>query len=242
MYCNGASASSEAVGDAALFSIIAVFRNLAWSQLAARSLDSEQWLEAHRNSTRTALNPRGRILGIIGLGNVGYIIAQKAYLACGMRIYYYDMMPKSLEREQAIEATYCSSLDELLAISDCVVVAIPFRGKKLIDAERLQQFKRGSRLVNIARGGLVDEDALVAALRSGHIFAAALDVHANEPHVNPELAAMNNVVLTAHAAGGTLDTVIGFEGLAMENVRRVLIGQEALTPVNKHLMRRRLVV
>jgi lactate dehydrogenase-like 2-hydroxyacid dehydrogenase len=84
-------------------------------------------------------------------------------------------------------------LDELLAISDCVVLATPFGGSKLITKETLARFKKGSKFVNIARGSLVDESALVDALKSGHLSAAGLDVHENEPNVNKDLTQMRNV-------------------------------------------------
>ncbi|KKA20713.1 D-mandelate dehydrogenase [Rasamsonia emersonii CBS 393.64] len=235
LYCNGATASSEAVADTAIFHILAVFRNFTWSQQAARSGDPEQWLDAHRNTALTAWNPRGRALGIIGLGNIGYTIAQKAYRGFGMKIFYHDLVRKSEEQEKAVEATFCPSKEDLVSRVDCVVLATPFGGKVLVDAELLKHFRSGSRFVNIARGKLVDEEALVAALESGHLLAAGLDVQANEPHVHPKMPQMRNVALTCHNAGGAMDTRIGFEWLAMENVLRVLTGQEALTPVNKHL-------
>lgn len=221
----------------AIFHIISVFRNLAWSQLAARSGDPDQWLDAHKNTTLTSWNPRGKILGVVGMGNIGYTIAKKAYAAFGMRIYYQDLYQKSQEQEEAVQAVFVPSLDELLGLADCTVIATPFSGEKLINAEKLQKFKKGSRLVNIARGSLIDEPALVDALQSGQIFAAGLDVHAEEPHVNAELAKMKNVTLTCHTAGGSMETNIGFERLAMENIQRVLTGQDPITPVNKHLMK-----
>ncbi|GAB7340859.1 hypothetical protein MBLNU457_7219t1 [Dothideomycetes sp. NU457] len=237
LYCNGAAASSEAVADMAIYHIISVFRNMQWTQLAARSLDPEQFLEAHKYATNTAHNPRGQILGIVGLGNIGYTIAQKAYACFGVHIHYHDPYRKSAERENAVKATYHDTLDALLAVSDCIVLAAPFTGKTLVDAAMLKKFKQGSRLVNIARGGLVDEEALADAVESGHIFAAGLDVHANEPNVSRRLAGMRQVNLTCHNAGGAIETNIGFERLAMENVQRVLTGQEPLTPVNKHLFK-----
>lgn len=110
-----------------------------------------------------------------------------------MKIYYHDLYRKSTEQETAIDASYCESLDELLAVVDCVVLATPFGGSKLITKETLSKFKKGSRFVNIARGTLVDEAALVEALKSGHLSAAGLDVHENEPNVNKELTKMRNV-------------------------------------------------
>lgn len=221
----------------AIYHIISVFRNMMWTQLAARSGDPEQFLDAHKYATMTAHNPRGQILGIVGLGNIGCVIAQKAYAAFGMDVHYQDLYRKSPVQEKAIGATFHESLEELLGIADCVVLAAPFAGETLIYASRLKQFKRGSRLVNIARGGLVDEEALVAALESGQSFAAGLDVHANELHVNADLASMRQVNLTCHNAGGAIETNHGFERLAMENVQAVLSGKEPLTPVNKHLFR-----
>lgn len=110
-----------------------------------------------------------------------------------MKIYYQDLYRKSSEQERAIDASFCETLDELLAVADCVVLATPFGGSKLITRETLAKFKRGAKFVNIARGTLVDEAALVDALKSGQLSAAGLDVHENEPNVNNELASMQNV-------------------------------------------------
>ncbi|KAF2021512.1 hypothetical protein BU24DRAFT_383577 [Aaosphaeria arxii CBS 175.79] len=236
VYCNGARASSEAVADMAIWHLLSVFRNLIWSAEAAKSGDVEQFKDAHKNQKETAYNPRGHTVGIIGLGNIGYTIAEKAFRGFGMKVLYHDIVRKSEVQESAVQATYYPELDEMLAVADCVVLATPFFGSILITTERLAKFKRGSRFVNIARGTLVDEDALVSALKSGHIFAAGLDVHANEPHVHQELTKMRNVTLTCHNAGGAWDTASGFESLAMENIEAFLLNGQALTPVNAHLI------
>ena len=110
-----------------------------------------------------------------------------------MKIYYQDLYRKSTEQENTIDASFCQTLDGLLAVADCIVLATPFAGSKLITKETLAKFKKGSKFVNIARGTLVDEDALVDALKSGHLSAVGLDVHDNEPNVNKELAKMRNV-------------------------------------------------
>ena len=155
-----------------------------------------------------------------------------------MKIYYHDIARKSSELESAVEAKYFDSMDDLLGVSDCVVLATPFGGKALIDELKLNKFKQGSRFVNIARGTLVDEEALVQALKSGHLFAAGLDVFQNEPNVHPELTQMRNVTLTCHNAGGAIETNWGFERLAMENIEALLLHGKALTPVNAHLMKK----
>lgn len=235
-YCNGARASSEAVADMAIWHILSVFRNLMWSAEAAKSGDVEQWKSAHKHQQDTAYNPRGRSLGIIGLGNIGYTIAQKAWLGFGMRILYHDVVRKPEEHEGAVKATFYEHLGDMLAEADCTVLATPFLGEKVITAERLAQFKKGSRFVNIARGTLVDENALVDALKSGHVFAAGLDVHENEPFVHADFCKMRNVSLTCHNAGGAWDTAAGFEKLAMENIEAFFFNGGALTPVNAHLV------
>lgn len=238
LYCNGASASSEAVADMAIYHIISVFRNLQWSNMAARTLDTERFLDAHRNQPVGAHNPAGHVLGVIGLGNIGYKIATKAYRAFGMKIIYNDLFPKTAEQEAALGgARRIENLDELLGEADCVVVATPgTEGKALLDADKISKMKKGSRLVNIARGTLIDENALADALESGHVYAVGLDVHQNEPHVNPRLARNRNATLTCHNAGGAFETTSGFEALAMKNVMAVLSGEQPLTPVNKHLI------
>ena len=194
---------------------------------AAKSGDVEQWKDAHKNQQETAFNPRGRSLGVIGLGNIGYSIAEKAWGGFGMKVLYHDIVRKEKEQEAAVHGTFFEDLDEMLAVADCVVLATPFFGSKLITKERLSKFKHGSRFVNIARGTLVDEDALVEALRSGHLFAAGLDVHENEPQVNPSFCKMKNVTLTCHNAGGAWDTASEFEKLAMENIEAFVVGRES---------------
>ncbi|KAL4737695.1 hypothetical protein BDV11DRAFT_149314 [Aspergillus similis] len=237
LYCNGAAASSESVADMTLFLILASFRNLAWSHNAAVSQNPRAFLDAHQNSPLTARNPRGHSLGIIGMGQIGYTIAKKVYAAFGMRILYHDIVRKSQDMERSVDATFFESLEDMLAESDCVVVATPFAGKTLLTAELFAKFKRGSRFVNIARGSLVDEEALIGALESGILVGVGMDVHADEPNVHPRLASHPKVMMMSHNAGGTVDTHIGFERLAMENILAFFKEGRALTPVNAHLIK-----
>ncbi|KAL3433854.1 hypothetical protein BDV09DRAFT_205073 [Aspergillus tetrazonus] len=237
LYCNGAAASSESVADMALFLILASFRNLAWSHSAAVSQNPRAFLDAHQNSPLTARNPRGHSLGIIGMGQIGYMIAKKVYAAFGMRILYHDIVRKSQDMERSVDATFFESLEDMLAESDCVIVATPFAGKTLLTSELFDKFKRGSRFVNIARGSLVDEGALVGALESGILVGVGMDVHADEPNVHPRLASHPKVMMMSHNAGGTVDTHIGFERLAMENILAFFKEGRAITPVNAHLIK-----
>lgn len=243
LYCNGAGASTEAVGDMALWHIISVFRNMTPSFLAARSTDPKQFYHAHHTLPATSYNPRNHTLGIVGLGNIGYAVAEKARAAFGMKIIYHDIVRKRRDQEDAVDATFYPIVQDMLPLTDCLLLATPSTGggRPFLTADVIAQLPRGSRFVNIARGTLVDEDALADALDSGHLAAAGLDVHASEPSVNERMAKMANVTMTCHTGGGAVETRMGFERLAMENVERVLCGKEALTPVNAGLVRERMM-
>jgi len=265
IYCNSGLAAAEAVADFAVALIISTFRHLPWCMGAATlpylapssSSDSDSEATArktfqlcHAQATAASHNPRGHVLGLIGFGNIGQQIAAKlGHAAFGMKIAYYDVIRKSPEVENELSATFYETLDGLLGASDCAVLCTPAStdGKPLITAETLSSFRPGSRFVNIARGSLVDEEALADALESGILSSAALDVHADEPRVHPRLVQMaglegqnpGRVMLTCHNAGGTVETHIGFEELSMRNIMAVLSGKNAITPVNMHLLRKK---
>lgn len=125
-----------------------------------------------------------------------------------MNIKYNDVIRKTPSKEAEIEAEFFSNLDDMLAVCDCVVLATPASpdGKKLINKSRLTKMKWGSRFVNIARGSLVDEEAVADAVEEGRLVGVGLDVHEFEPRVNERLKGLRAVTLTSHNAGGTLDT------------------------------------
>lgn len=222
------------MADAAIWLILSTFRAFTWSHTAARSCDPARFSDAQKNIAANTFNPNGHSLGIIGLGKIGFRIAQKAHQSFGMRILYNDIrqLPSSVEQE--IDAKFYENLDDMLAVADCVLVATPFGGEAVINAAQIGKMKRGSRLINIARGKLIDEDALIEALENGQLGAAGLDVHFNEPAVNKKLANMRNVEMLAHTAGASVDSHIGFERLGMENILSFFETGKALTPVNLH--------
>jgi lactate dehydrogenase-like 2-hydroxyacid dehydrogenase len=217
IYCNSASACTESVADAAIVLILSCYRAIPWSFLAARSCDPAQFADANQNIAAVTHNPNGSTLGIIGLGRIGARIAEKATRAFEMKVAYYDVV-RMEERERELGATWCASLEELLGVSDCVLIATPFNGEVLLSSAQFSKFKRGSRLVNIARGKLIDEEALVKALDDGTISAAGLDVHADEPRVNPKIAERRNVMVLCHTAGASVESHVGFERLGIENL------------------------
>ena len=125
-------------------------------------------------------------------------------------------------------------------VGDCISLHTPLNAhtKHLINAETLSYMKDGARLVNTARGEVVEEEPLISALQSGKLSAAGLDVHYHEPQVSPVLAKMDNVTLTTHNGGGAINTRINFELNAMKNILAVVgsdggFAGEPLTPVNK---------
>ncbi|KAH8202778.1 hypothetical protein TruAng_003049 [Truncatella angustata] len=206
---------------------------VALANKAARSGSADQFKDANQNLAAITRNPNGFTLGIVGYGRIGRRIAEKAHLAMNMKIVYNDIV----EIPSSVPATYHKSMNTLLAEADCVLVATPFSGGTLIDEPALAKMKKGSRLVNIARGKLVDELALVDALKSGHLYSAGLDVHFDEPNVNKELIKMKNVEVLSHNAGASLDSHIGFESLGMENIVTFHETGKAVSPVNAHLIK-----
>lgn len=234
IYCNAGAACTESVADAAIWLILSTFRAFTWSHTAARSCDPARFSDAQKNIAANTFNPNGHSLGIIGLGKIGFRIAQKAHQSFGMDIVYNDIrqLPSSVEKE--IEAKFYQNLDDMLAVADCVLVATPFGGEAVLNAEKIAKMKKGSRLINIARGKLIDEEALIQALESGQLGAAGLDVHFNEPAVNKKLADMRNVEMLSHTAGASVDSHIGFERLGMENILSYFEKGKAVTPVNLH--------
>lgn len=232
VYCNAASACTESVADTAIFLILSTFRAFTWSFLAARSCDAAQFHDANQKVAAVTHNPNHSVLGIVGLGRIGLRIAQKASRAFEMKIWYYDVVRMEQREDELEDVRWCETLEELLRGSDCVVLATPYEGKVLLSKREFGMFKRGARLVNIARGKLIDEEALVEALDEGRISSAGLDVHADEPNVNPKLAKRSNVMVLSHTAGASVESHVGFERSGMENLISYLGGGEALTPVN----------
>ena len=257
IYCNSGLAAAESVADFAVAMIISTFRHLPWCMGAATlpflvspgiddAARGKVFQACYERATAFSHNPRGHVLGLIGFGNIGQQIATKMRLAFGMKIAYYDVVRKPAALEGELGATFYGSMSELMRASDCVVLATPASpdGRPIIRADTLSFMRPGTRFVNIARGSLVDEDAVADALEKGIISAAALDVHSNEPTVNPRLIKFagldgeqpGRLMLTSHNAGGTVETHIGFEELSMRNILAVLQGQDAITPVNLHFL------
>ena len=173
----------------------------------------------------------GRTLGILGMGRIGEAVARRARLGFGMEILYWDERGRpDLEQELGARRT---DLDTLLGASDFVSIHLPLTEGTtgLIDAERLAQMKPTAVLVNTARGPVVDEAALAAALRSGAIWAAGLDVFEREPEVHLDLLELDNAVLLPHIASASIPTRLAMAELAVDNVLALHRGEDPPTPV-----------
>ena len=240
IYCNSGLAAAEAVADFGVAMIISTFRHLPWCMTAATSSSGPAFKDCHIRATAISRNLRGHVLGIIGLGNIGQQLASRLRHGFGMEIHYHDVVRKPVSLERTFDATFHETLESLVRASDCIVLCTP-SGPKVITRESLAWFKKGARFVNVARGSLVDEEALADALEDGTVSTVALDVHAEEPHVHPRLLkfAGDRAMLTCHNAGGTVDTHKGFEELSMRNIMAVLAGGEAITPVNMQYLVRK---
>ncbi len=173
---------------------------------------------------------RGSWLGIVGMGRIGSAIARRAHHGFGMRIAYCN---RSESKDAALLGAERLPLDALLRQADHVVIVVPYTAEThhLIRAEQLALMKPTAVLVNIARGGVVDDAALAAALRAGRLAAAGLDVFEGEPRVHPELLACDNAVLTPHIASSTLPTRRAMVKLAVDNLLEWQAGRPGLTPI-----------
>ena len=182
----------------------------------------------------------GATLGIIGMGRIGQAIARRGALGFGMKVIYHNRsrLPESDEAE--VKARYVSK-EELLKTADHVVLVVPYSKEShhTIGAAELALMKPTAVLVNIARGGIVDDVALAQALREGRIAAAGLDVFEGEPKVHPDLLACTNVVLTPHIGSATVPTRQAMANLAADNLIGYLTKGEAVTPLNPEVFARR---
>ena len=179
----------------------------------------------------------GKTLGIVGLGRIGRAMARRAQ-GFGMRVLYHDEAPAmDLQDLRATRA----DLDTLLRESDFVTLHTPLltQTRHLINAERLRRMKPTAYLVNASRGPVVDEAALVQALREGWIAGAGLDVFEEEPKVHPGLLGLSNVVLAPHIASASSATRLEMATLAVRNCLAVLAGQPPISPVNPEVLKRR---
>ena len=175
----------------------------------------------------------GSTLGILGMGRIGQGIARRGALGFGMQVIYHNRSRLSPDLEQQLQARYVSK-SELLAQADHLVLVLPYSREShhAIGAAELSQMKPTATLVNIARGGIVDDAALAQALKQRTIAAAGLDVFEEEPKVHPGLLEVPNVVLTPHIGSASIPTRKAMAHLAADNLVAFFTGKPLLTALN----------
>ena len=218
---------TDATADIAMALILMVTRRLAEGERLVRSGEPWKWNMFMMLGT----DIRNRQLGIVGMGQIGAATARRAR-SFGMSVVYANRNDADAAVVDELGARRVS-LDELFATSDVVSLHCPYTPDThhLVNADRLASMKRTAYLVNTARGPVVDEEALVAALAAGHLAGAGLDVYENEPEVHPGLVSRDDVVLLPHLGSATVETRAEMAVLAARNTVAVLAGQPPLTPV-----------
>ncbi len=210
---------------------------------ARRITESEHWVRAGQwDKWSIVNNPLGMDLhhstvGIIGMGRIGQGIAKRA-LGFGMNVIYHNRSHLSEADEKACGAKYVSK-EELLRTADHVVLVLPYSAQShhTIGAKEIALMKPTATLINIARGGIIDDAALAQALKDKRIFAAGLDVFEGEPTVHPELLKLSNVVLAPHIASATEKTRRAMVDLAVNNLRAALDGKKPPSLINAEVFK-----
>jgi len=175
----------------------------------------------------------GSTLGILGMGRIGQAIAKRGTHGFGMQVIYHNRSRLAPEQEAACKARYVNK-DELLAQADHLVLVLPYTAQShhAIGTQELARMKPTATLINIARGGIVDDAALALALKKRRIAAAGLDVFEEEPHVHPDLLQVPNIVLTPHIASATIPTRMAMANRAADNLIAFFTTGAALNPIN----------
>lgn len=214
----GVGAAPDAVVEWALWAMIGLSRRFS---LTARTFTDDTWDWATRFSTGPSRQLSGRTLGIVGLGHIGRRLAEAASTVLGMRVVAFDPYASTTAGISLV------SLDRLLERSDVVSLNLPLtdKTKSMLGLEQLRRIGPEGMLLNASRGGVVDEQALLAALQTGELGAAALDVFNSEPPdrvLIQQLVATNRVLLSPHAAGMSVEAMHALNRHAVESLLQML--------------------
>lgn len=219
--------SSQAVAEFTIGLILAVLKRIVEGDELARKGSFDGW----KPEIFLGENLEGKTLGIVGLGKIGCLVA-KMGRALGLRVIY-NKRTRDCDSEKKYGLEYMS-LDNLLHEADIVSLHVPLtkETEHLINTETLEKMKNHSYLINTARGKVVDEAALVEALKSGKLAGAALDVYEYEPKINPELCGLPNVVLTPHIASSVRAVRDEMAIMVAKNIVAALKGEQPPNLVN----------
>lgn len=220
---------TDTTADFGFALLMATARRLTESEHFLRRGEWTKW----RYDMFMGSDVHGSTLGILGMGRIGQGIAQRGAHGFGMNVVYHNRSRLDATAEARCQARYVSKA-ELLAQADHLVLVLPYspEAHHTVGAAELAQMKPTATLVNIARGGIVDDAALAAALKARTIAAAGLDVFEGEPTVHPDLLTLPNVVLTPHIASASGPTRRAMAQLAADNLMAFFLQKTVLTPVN----------
>ncbi len=214
---------TDCTADLAMTLLLMAARRAGEGERHVRTRAWTGWRPTHMISTKVT----GKTLGLIGMGRIARAAAHRAHHGFGMKIIYFDPFPPPPEAIKDLNATQCGGIEEVLKQADFVSLHCPGGRENyhLINAERLKMMKPEAILINTARGDVVDDQALIAALKQGVIKAAGLDVYEGEPRVNEAYLAMENVVLLPHLGSATRETRIAMGMRVFENLQLFFAGK-----------------
>lgn len=217
---NTPGAVTDATADIALMLMLMTARRASEGERMVRAGQWEGW----HPTQMLGLHLSGKRLGIVGMGRIGQAIAKRAHFGFGMQVAYFNRSKKDVD----VPATQLLSLKTLASNVDILVVAVPGgpETKHIINAEVFKDMQPHSHFVNISRGDVVDENALITALQTGEIAGAGLDVYENEPSVPEALLKLENVALLPHLGTAALEVRTAMGMMAVENLRAFFEGQE----------------
>src|SRR5437763_1472224 len=218
---------TETTADFAWALLMAAARRVVEADHFARSGRWQRW----QWDLLWGADVHGKTLGILGFGRIGRAVARRAS-GFDMRVLYHDAVRPAPAAKRELRVTYAEP-ETILREADFVSLHTPLlpETRHLINERTLRLMKKSAVLVNASRGPVVDEAALVRALKEGWIAAAGLDVFEDEPKIHPGLVPLSNVVLAPHIASASFDTRLAMASLAVRNCLAVLDGKPALTPV-----------
>lgn len=215
---------TDATADLGMTLLLAVARRAGEGERHVRGSEWTGWRPTHMMGTQVT----GKTLGLIGLGRIGGAMAKKAGRGFDMEVLAYDPFPPSAERLSELGVTLVDSPEEIFKRGDFVSIHCPAtpENRHFVNAERLSSMKPGAFLINTARGDIVDEAALVEALKSKRIAGAGLDVFEKEPTVTEALLTMDNVVLLPHLGSATTETREAMGRRVLANARAFFADEE----------------
>jgi len=215
---------SDATAEIAILLMLNAARRAGEGERLVRSGDWCDWSPSFMVGRQIT----GKRFGVLGLGRVGLVAAKRAQ-GFGMKIHYHNRRPA----DGLSGAIYHADVDDLLTHCDVLSVHCPATDETrgLLDADRLARLPAGAIVVNTARGGIIDDEALIAALKTGHIYAAGLDVYNNEPKIHPGYRELDNVFLLPHIGSATTDTRDAMGARALDNLDTFFAGGEPIDRV-----------